>query len=118
TALHDQTLQVDAAHGVLANDTDPDGDKLAAVLNTSTSSGSLSLNPDGSFTYTPNHDFLGHDSFTYFASDGITQTLATASIEVTPPPPVVVSQTYNVVHDRVLTVDAAHGLLVGDTSSD
>jgi large repetitive protein len=46
----------------------------------------LSLNPDRSFTYTPNHNFLGIDSFTYFASDGIGETLATATIEVTPPP--------------------------------
>jgi VCBS repeat-containing protein len=81
-ALHDRTLQIDAAHGVLANDSDVDSDKLTAVPNTAPSFGSLSLNPDGSFTYTPNHHFVGTDSFTYFASDGSSETLATATINV------------------------------------
>src|SRR5262249_12883892 len=40
--------------GVLSNDTDPDGDLLHAVLVTGPSHGSLTLNPDGSFSYTPN----------------------------------------------------------------
>ena len=46
-----------AAPGVLGNDTDPDGDPLTAVLVTGPSHGSLTLNADGSFTYTPAADF-------------------------------------------------------------
>ena len=78
----------------------------------------MSLNPDGSFTYTPNHNFLGTDSFTYFASEGSSEALATVTINVTDQPPIVVGQTYSVGHDRLLNVDAAHGLLIGDTDPD
>jgi VCBS repeat-containing protein len=54
---------------VLANDTDPDGDPLTAVLYSAPAGGSLSLNADGSFTYTPNAGTTS-DSFQYTASDG------------------------------------------------
>ena len=56
--------------GVLANDSDVDGDVLTAVLDTSTTNGALTLNADGSFSYTPNLTFTGSDSFTYHANDG------------------------------------------------
>ena len=58
------------APGVLGNDSDPDGDPLTAVLVTGPSHGSLTLNANGSFSYTPAADFAGSDSFTYRASDG------------------------------------------------
>ncbi|MFH1725690.1 MAG: Ig-like domain-containing protein, partial [Elusimicrobiota bacterium] len=57
------------AEGVLANDSDPDGDPLTAVQDTDPDHGGLSLNPDGSFTYTPDPTFCGTDGFTYMASD-------------------------------------------------
>ena len=63
-------LATTAATGVLANDTDPDGDPLTAALVGSPSNGSLALNADGSFSYQPNEDFVGRDSFTYAANDG------------------------------------------------
>ncbi|MDF0599094.1 cadherin-like domain-containing protein, partial [Psychromarinibacter halotolerans] len=56
--------------GVLANDTDIDGDTLSSDVATGPSNGTLSLNPDGSFTYTPDADFTGTDSFTYLVDDG------------------------------------------------
>ncbi|HSF14766.1 MAG TPA: Ig-like domain-containing protein, partial [Vicinamibacteria bacterium] len=58
------------APGVLANDTDGNGDSLTAVLETSTTHGALSLSANGSFTYTPNSGYSGSDSFTYRAYDG------------------------------------------------
>jgi|GEM_PF-5415064 len=64
------TPLVVAAPGVLANDTDPDGDPLAAVKDSDPANGTLTLNADGSFTYTPNALFVGIDSFTYHANDG------------------------------------------------
>ena len=73
-----------AAPGVLANDTDADGDALTAVLATGPAHGALSLNADGSFTYTPSANFNGTDAFTYRASDGsATSGLATVQIAVT-----------------------------------
>src|SRR5262245_62172393 len=45
--------------GVLSNDYDPDGQSLSAQLQSSASSGSLSFNTNGSFTYTPSPGFVG-----------------------------------------------------------
>lgn len=59
-----------AAPGVLGNDSDPDGDMIIALLVSGPANGIVNLNPDGSFTYTPNAGFVGTDSFTYKASDG------------------------------------------------
>jgi len=75
------------APGVLGNDTDPDGDPLTATLVSGPTNGSLDLNPDGSFTYTPATNFAGDDSFTYQASDGASQSnTATVTVTVTPGP--------------------------------
>ncbi len=70
-----------SAPGVLANDTDPDGDPLTAVLYSAPAGGSLSLNADGSFTYTPNAGTTS-DSFQYTASDG-TAVSAPATVSIT-----------------------------------
>jgi VCBS repeat-containing protein len=70
TILEDSVLAI-AAPGVLDNDSDVDGDSLLAVLDTSTNDGTLVLNTDGSFTYTPDANFVGPDSFTYHANDGL-----------------------------------------------
>ena len=69
TPTEDTPLTV-AAAGVLANDTDADGDTLTAVLVTGPTHGTLTLNADGSFTYTPAANYNGTDSFTYQANDG------------------------------------------------
>ena len=70
--------------GVLANDTDLDGDLLAAILVDAPTNGTLTLNSDGSFAYMPVRNFSGTDSFTYLASDGpAASNLATVNISVT-----------------------------------
>ncbi len=68
--IEDGVLRVDAAHGVLANDTDLNSDTLMAALVQGPANGKLVLNADGSFVYTPNANYNGGDSFTYTASDG------------------------------------------------
>jgi VCBS repeat-containing protein len=55
---------------VLANDADPNDDPLTAVEVTGPAHGTLNLDPDGSFTYTPNAGFSGTVTFVYEASDG------------------------------------------------
>ncbi len=86
----DDTLSV-AAPGVLGNDTDPDADPLTAVLLSDVSSGTLTLNADGSFTYTPSN-FHGTDSFTYKANDGTADSnVATVSITVNDVAPAAIS---------------------------
>jgi parallel beta-helix repeat protein/VCBS repeat-containing protein len=80
---------VSASAGVLLNDTDIDGDALTAVLDTTTSHGTLTLNPDGSFSYVPTPGYVGDDSFTYHANDGMANSNeATVTIHVYTPPQV------------------------------
>ena len=66
----EDTVLTVAAPGVLANDNDPDGDPITAIKVTGPSHGTVTLNADGSFTYTPATGFTGTDSFTYKANDG------------------------------------------------
>ena len=68
-ATEDTPLTV-ATGGVLTNDTDADHDTLTAIKVSEPSHGTLTLNPNGSFTYTPVANFNGTDSFTYKANDG------------------------------------------------
>ena len=86
-------LNVASTGGVLINDTDADdGDGVANLTSVSVAddvdNGTLVLNEDGSFTYTPNPDYHGDDSFTYLVSDGTNSSQGVANIfveEGTPP---------------------------------
>lgn len=81
-AANEGTMLGVAAPGVLANDTDADGDPLTASLVGPPANGVLALNADGSFNYTPNPGFSGIDSFLYAAHDG-TAASAAATVSVT-----------------------------------
>lgn len=59
-----------SAPGVLANDSDADGEVLAAVAATQPTNGRVVLARDGSLVYTPDAGFVGKDRFTYTADDG------------------------------------------------
>jgi hypothetical protein len=77
-----------AAPGVLANDTDPSSLPLTTALATNPTHGTLSLNANGGFTYTPTTGFSGTDSFTYRANNGVgNSNLATVTIAVGVPLP-------------------------------
>ena len=70
-------------NGVLANDNDPDGDQLFAIIETNPVNGQINLNADGSFYYSPNEDFVGEDSFSYSATDrDLTSSIVTVTIDV------------------------------------
>jgi large repetitive protein len=78
-------LTVAVADGVLKNDDDPNDDQLTVSLASGPSNGTLDLAADGSFTYTPDADFNGSDSFTYTVSDGEFESdTATVTLTVTP----------------------------------
>ena len=69
--------------GVLDNDSDAEGDGLSAMLVTGPAHGTLTLNADGSFIYTPDANYHGADSFTYIANDGLADsTVATVVLTV------------------------------------
>jgi VCBS repeat-containing protein len=77
------TMLVVGAPGVLQNDADVDGDTLTAVLVSDASNGTLSLNADGGFTYTPDNNVTGKDTFTYKPYDGaVGDNVATVTINV------------------------------------
>src|SRR5205807_4627271 len=87
-----------------------DSSTLSAVLVGGPSHGSLALNADGSFTYTPAADFNGTDSFTYRASDGsLSSNVATVTITVRPvnDAPVAANDSYTTDEDTTLTVGAS-----------
>ena len=78
--------------GVLGNDADLDGDSLTAVLVSGPLHGALTLNANGSFTYTPSTDYSGQDSFSYQASDGVLMSnVTTVSLAISGPTGPIVS---------------------------
>ncbi len=83
TVVHDRQLAVDEADGLLANDTDPDGDPLQTALVGNPGHGDLVLHDDGTFIYTPSINYYGSDSFTYTVTDGVaTTSLLTADLTI------------------------------------
>lgn len=116
TAELGQTLTV-AAPGVLANDQNPGGGALTALLIEEPVEGTLALNANGSFTYTSSAELPTQDHFTYVAQDGLTSNVATVTINVLDPngPPVAVDDSYIVLAGKSLTV-AAPGVLGNDVN--
>ncbi len=115
----DTVLDV-AAPGILVNDSDVDGDSLFVDSNTQPANGTVVANPDGSFTYTPNANFNGVDTFDYTISDGNGGSdTATVTITVNPvnDAPVANGDSYNATEDTPLTIDAP-GVLGNDTDVD
>lgn len=104
-----QTLNV-AAPGVLGNDSDIDGDTLTAHLVTGSgpTNGTLTLNTNGSFTYTPDTGFTGTDSFQYIANDGLVDSnQATVTITVNAvvnQPPVAVDDSASTRRNTPITI--------------
>jgi VCBS repeat-containing protein len=113
----DTQLTVDAP-GVLANDSDPNNDPLTAVKVSDPANGTLTLNANGSFAYTPNAGFSGTDTFTYRANDGAADSnTATVTITVNQgnDPPAAKDDTYALTRGNTLSVPAASGVLTNDT---
>ena len=83
-AIEDQALTVTPPTdcGLLLNDSDPDADSITAAKATNPAHGLVTVTAAGGFTYTPNANYNGLDSFTYTASDGVLQTAATVSLTV------------------------------------
>ncbi|HEX2254764.1 MAG TPA: IPTL-CTERM sorting domain-containing protein [Thermoanaerobaculia bacterium] len=111
----------EAAPGVLANDTDDEGDPLTAILGTGpANASSFTFNADGSFVYTHDGSETTSDSFTYVANDGsANSSLATVTITVTPinDAPVAVADNYAVGEGGTIN-EAAPGVLANDTDDE
>jgi VCBS repeat-containing protein len=109
------------APGVLSNDT---GSSLSAVKQTDPANGTVTLSNDGSFTYTPNANYSGSDSFTYKANDGTTDSgiaSVTITVNAVDDAPVAVDDgPYDAVSGVGFTVSATatSGVLANDTDID
>lgn len=112
----EDTLLSVLAEGVLTNDSDTDSSMMANLI-TGTSHGSISLQIDGSFVYTPNANYFGSDSFTYRVSDGLLNSeIVSVSLTIAEvnDQPVAVDDTYSTDEDSALSV-ASLGVLSNDT---
>jgi len=69
-------------NNLLGNDSDAESDSLTAVIDTDVVNGSLSLNADGTFSYTHNGTATTSDSFSYHANDGAANS-ATTTVSIT-----------------------------------
>lgn len=109
------------APGILGNDTDPENDSLTATLVDGPVNGALTLNPDGSFLYTPAANYSGSDGFTYLANDGASDSLAPAVVTLTIAPvndaPVANADDYSTDEEAPLNV-ALPGVLGNDTDAE
>ncbi|MCH8046201.1 MAG: tandem-95 repeat protein, partial [Planctomycetes bacterium] len=116
----DQVLVVPAQDGLLFND-EADGRQLTASLLQQAGNGTVVLNPDGSFVYTPAADFFGVDKFIYRTNlSPEFEEPATVSISVIPKaePPVAVDDQFIFPAGVSSTVNVANGLLVNDSDGD
>lgn len=121
SVAEDNTLTI-GAPGVLANDRDPDGDRLTARLASLPTQGSVSLSPNGGFTYTPNPNFHGTDSFTYDAVDSgfppfSSRTSVSITVSSVNDAPVARNEMYTLAEDGSISLPAP-GVLANDTDAD
>ncbi|MBE4213817.1 tandem-95 repeat protein [Vibrio parahaemolyticus] len=102
---------------VLGNDTFEGTDKVVSLdTNNGPANGTVSVNPDGSVTYTPNDNYHGADSFTYIVTSGGVSESTTVSVDVTPvnDAPVAKDDTAITDEDTPVTID----VLPNDTDVD
>ncbi|EKA2634589.1 tandem-95 repeat protein, partial [Vibrio alginolyticus] len=102
---------------VLGNDTFEGDDKVVSLdTNNGPANGTVSVNPDGSVTYTPNDNYHGTDSFTYIVTSGGVSESTTVNVDVTPvnDAPVATNDTAITDEDTPVTID----VLPNDTDID
>ncbi|MBM4931185.1 tandem-95 repeat protein, partial [Vibrio parahaemolyticus] len=102
---------------VLGNDTfEGDGKVVSLDANNGPANGTVSVNPDGSVTYTPNDNYHGTDSFTYIVTSGGVSESTTVNVDVTPEndAPVAKDDTTITDEDTPVTID----VLPNDTDVD
>ncbi|EPX2050301.1 TPA: tandem-95 repeat protein [Vibrio parahaemolyticus] len=102
---------------VLGNDTFEGDDQVVSLdTNNGPANGTVSVNPDGSVTYTPNDNYNGTDSFTYIVTSGGVSESTTVNVDVTPvnDAPVAKDDIATTQEDTAVTIDA----LPNDTDAD
>ncbi|MBM4987427.1 tandem-95 repeat protein, partial [Vibrio parahaemolyticus] len=93
---------------VLGNDTFEGDDKVVSLdTNNGPANGTVSVNPDGSVTYTPNDNYHGEDTFTYIVTSGGVSESAIVEVNVTPvnDAPVAKDDIATTQEDTAVTID-------------
>ena len=121
-ATSEDTPVTIALADLLANDSDVDGDTLQvdSALVTDPTNGTVDFNGDGTFTYTPNENFFGTDTFIYGVSDGnggTTEAIVEITVDAGNDIPVAGDDSFTTLEDSPLTI-AASDLLSNDSDSD
>ena len=115
------TLIKAVGDGLRANDTDAEGDVFTVIRFSNPNNGTLSLNPDGSFTYVHDGSENHSDSFTYTLNDGgCDSNIATVNFTITPVNdcPVAIGTTYTVMEGATLNKSVLEGFLRFDFDVD
>jgi VCBS repeat-containing protein len=122
TVAEDNVLAITPANSVLANDSDIEGEPLTVTSSpvTSPNNGVLILNPDGTFTYTPNPNFSGTDSFAYEVADAsgsVSQATVTITVDPVADSPIGVDDAVFAQADTPLIMGLSE-LTANDTDAD
>lgn len=116
-----QTLSVGGGQGVLANDTDVEGDPITVSVLSPPAHGTLALSPNGAFVYEGRPGFHGRDEFGYRAADAEAESVGRAIIDVTQAPnqrPVAIGETFAIPEDTLLDTRQLQSLLANDVDAD
>ncbi len=118
----DTVLAIPVANSLLLNDSDIEGEALTvmASLATGPNDGVLILNPDGTFTYTPNANFSGTDGFTYEVSDAsgaVSQATVTITVDPVNDAPVGFDDILNAQASSALVISSS-ALTANDADAD
>ena len=104
--------------GLLRNDIDPENNDMTVAPASNPTAGTIALNADGTFTYTPSADAVFQtDSFTYIASDSNGAQSAPATVTFTAATLIPVPDTYNLTEGQNLQVGSAEGILANDVDT-
>src|SRR5207245_2008794 len=107
----------DRAYSYYVSGSDQNGDVLQYIVDTKPQHGTLTIQSNGYFTYTPNLHYVGQDGFVYHLHRGIASSSpGTVSLSVVNTAPTVptTAQSFNVVHDRAYS----YSLLASDSNND
>ncbi|MBN1588433.1 MAG: tandem-95 repeat protein [Pirellulales bacterium] len=121
TLDEDTIVNTYAYNGVLANDSDPEGDPITSFKLSEPAHGTVAVGANGWFTYVPDDNYHGTDSFTYQAFDGQSYSdPATVNLDIVSinDVPIAVDDAYSIDENEVLHTYVYNGVLSNDTDAD
>ncbi|MCP3694481.1 MAG: hypothetical protein GY917_19925, partial [Planctomycetaceae bacterium] len=114
-------VEREAKNGLLDNDIDLDGVGLTVTVESGPTHGTIVLNADGTFFYTPSLNFEGEDTFVYRASNGAASSLGVVTINILPglnDIPETQPDNYSPGEDEEYVRNASQGVLANDVDPD